>query len=441
MIHSKYVKSIVPSHLFKGKLNINSEQWFMVNLMIVNAGNYAYNLILGRILPPEKFAEASLLVTLLLMLSFMAMSFQITATKFAAEYESIHAESIIENLKKHALRLGLILSLFMCIAATKFNSFFQSESVCMYLIFALSIPLYFLMSVSRGQQQGFRNYFKLSLSYQIEMMVRLILSIGLLWILNLDTGICISLGIIFSIALAYWPVRNKKPVTSKQKQRLNKAVLVFALYTCLYELSQVLINNTDILLVKHYFEAEQTGFYAALAIIGRVVFFISWMFAMTLIPNVIAHEKEGKNSQALLWQNLLYVAILGLGMTSACYCFPNFIISLLFGNAYTEMAGLLWLYALATSLFSIGNLFVYYFLSISRYLPICFTLIFGIMQVISIIKFHDSLFEVVLVQLFLMLTHLLIQIIHHFWYTNKKQSKRFIRPKTPLTEGYLPLNE
>ncbi|MBT8312734.1 MAG: sugar isomerase, partial [Flavobacteriaceae bacterium] len=55
---------------------IAPEQLFMGSVMLVNAGNYLYNLLLGRFLGPEVFAEAALLVTMLLMVSFIGMTFQ-----------------------------------------------------------------------------------------------------------------------------------------------------------------------------------------------------------------------------------------------------------------------------------------------------------------------------------------------------------------------------
>ena len=53
--------------------------------------------------------------------------------------------------------------------------------------------------------------------------------------------------------------------------------------TACYELTQIIINNSDILLVKHYFDMLDAGLYASLALIGRVVYFVAWMFVMLLL--------------------------------------------------------------------------------------------------------------------------------------------------------------
>ena len=385
----------------------------MISAMIVNLGNYLYNLIVGRMLGPSGFADASLLVTMLLVLSFLAMTFQLTAAKFSAEMDGEESQLLVSLMSRYGLVVGAVISLCMVLFSNQLQLFFQSQSAWMYIIFALCVPLYFLMSVGRGHVQGIRNFRLLSISYQVEMLIRLCGTIALLRLLDVDPAISISLGILASVALGYLPIRNKRVKPISSAGRITKTLLVFATYTLVYELSQVLINNTDILLVKHYFAAEEAGLYAALAMIGRVVFFIAWMFAMILLPHVVAAEKAGKDSRSLLWKYVGYTAILGAIITGVSYILPELIVHILFGTAYVEIASLLWLYALATSLFAVANMFAYYFLSRSVYGPIYLTFIVGLLQILGLVAFHDTLLQVVLLQLVLMGILLIAQVGHY----------------------------
>ena len=385
----------------------------MISAMIVNLGNYLYNLIVGRMLGPSGFADASLLVTMLLVLSFLAMTFQLTAAKFSAEMDGEESQLLVSLMSRYGLVVGAVISLCMVLFSNQLQLFFQSQSAWMYIIFALCVPLYFLMSVGRGHVQGIRNFRQLSISYQAEMLIRLCGTVALLRLLDVDPAISISLGILASVALGYLPIRNKRVMPISSAGRITKTLLVFATYTLVYELSQVLINNTDILLVKHYFAAEEAGLYAALAMIGRVVFFIAWMFAMILLPHVVAAEKAGKDSRSLLWKYVGYTAILGAIITGVSYILPELIVHILFGTAYVEIASLLWLYALATSLFAVANMFAYYFLSRSVYGPIYLTFIVGLLQIFGLVAFHDTLLQVVLLQLVLMGILLIAQVGHY----------------------------
>ena len=395
----------------------------MISAMIVNLGNYLYNLIVGRMLGPSGFADASLLVTMLLVLSFLAMTFQLTAAKFSAEMDGEESQLLVSLMSRYGLVVGAVISLCMVLFSNQLQLFFQSQSAWMYIIFALCVPLYFLMSVGRGYVQGIRNFRQLSISYQVEMLIRLCGTVALLRLLDVDPAISISLGILASVALGYLPIRNKRVKPISSAGRITKTLLVFATFTLVYELSQVLINNTDILLVKHYFAAEEAGLYAALAMIGRVVFFIAWMFAMILLPHVVAAEKAGKDSRTLLWKYVGYTAVLGAIITGVSYMLPELIVHILFGTAYVEIASLLWLYALATSLFAVANMFAYYFLSRSIYGPIYLTFIVGLLQIFGLVAFHDTLLQVVLLQLVLMGTLLAAQVAHYVHF-NRIETKK-----------------
>ena len=441
MIKSKHIKGIQGLLGSKGTLKITEEQWFMLSAMIVNVGNYLYNLIIGRMLGPVGFADASLLVTMLLVLSFLAMTFQLTAAKFTAEMDEAKSHSLLKSMNRFGLIIGMVIMLGVSTFARSLQQFFQSETMWMYVIFAMSVPLYFLMSIGRGYVQGSRSFTKLSMSYQLEMLIRLCGTVALLRLLNVEPGISISLGILASIALGSLPIRKRTNDRAMESFSLTKTLWVFAAYTLMYELSQVLINNTDILLVKHYFSAEEAGLYAALAMIGRVVFFIAWMFAMILLPHVIAAEKAGKDSRTLLWKYVSYTSVLGAIITGASYLIPEVIVHILFGSAYTEIAPLLWLYALATSLFAVANMFAYYFLSRSMYRPIYLTFIVGLLQVIGLIAFHASLYQVVILQVVLMAILLMVQVAHYIHYSKSVIKRRYIGTVLSLTETELPLTE
>jgi len=66
-------------------------------MLIVNAGNYALNLVLGRLLGPVAFAEVSVIATIVLMLSFVAIGLQLTSAKFVAEAKTKSEETSVTS--------------------------------------------------------------------------------------------------------------------------------------------------------------------------------------------------------------------------------------------------------------------------------------------------------------------------------------------------------
>jgi O-antigen/teichoic acid export membrane protein len=396
---------------FKDKFS--TEQLFMMSAMLVNGGNYLYNLVLGRFLGPEKFADAAILITLLLVLSFAAMTFQLVTAKFSVIFENSVLQSFIATIYKSATVVGVVLGITIGLVSSELQEFFKTTSSSMFVVFGIGIPFYFLMSVNRGVFQGQKEWIPLSATYQLEMMSRLAITFGLLCLFEVDSSLLIAIGIICSFIVGLLPFEFKPPPffnRIKLKKSETKMVRNFFIITAFYEVTLIVINNSDILLVKHYFEPYEAGLYASLALIGRVVYFIAWMFVMLLLPTVVQLKKQGISTRPILFKYVIYIIIIAASIVLACYLFPNQIINILFGNEYVGIASLLWKYAFATGVFAVSNIFAYYYLSLDKYIPVIFSGVFGVLQIALIIQFHASLEQIVHLQIFAMILLLGVQI-------------------------------
>ncbi|QNM86899.1 oligosaccharide flippase family protein [Polaribacter pectinis] len=395
------------------KNKISPEQLFMISGLLVNGGNYLYNLVLGRILGPEKFADAAILITFLLVLSFVAMTFQLVTAKFSVIFEGTVFETFISNTYKKASIVGVVLGIIVILFSSELQDFFKTISSNMFVVFGIGVPFYFLMSVNRGIFQGKKELNSLSVTYQLEMMSRLLITFGLLFFFQIDSSLLISFGILGSFLFGLFPFKLKKFSFSKLiklESTKSKMVRNFFIITAFYELTQIIINNSDILLVKHYFNSYEAGLYASLALIGRVVYFVAWMFVMLLLPAVVQLKKEGKSTVPILLKYVSYIAAIAIAIVLGCALFPNLIIQMLFGDGYLEIAPLLWKYALATGIFAVSNIFAYYYLSLDNYVPVVFSGIFGMLQILLVVLFHNSLEQVVHVQIIAMCILLFVQL-------------------------------
>lgn len=392
----------------------SSEQLFMLSVLLVNGGNYLYNLILGRILGPAQFADAAVLITFLLVLSFAAMTFQLVTAKFSVLFENSVFKSFISKTYKHALLVGVIMGLLIIVFANQLQGVFNTSSSNMFVVFGFGVPIYYLMSVNRGVFQGKKEFKSLSITYQSEMLSRLVITLGLILIFDIKSSVVIAVGILASFFFGLLPFKFPTIISNNAlvlSETQSKNIKSFFIITAFYELTQIIINNSDILLVKHYFESYEAGLYASLALIGRIVYFIAWMFVMLLLPTVVQLKKEGKKTAPTLFKYVGYIAVISITIILGCLSFPETIITLLFGEHYITMAPLLWKYAIATSMFAISNIFAYYYLSLDIYIPVVISGVFGMLQMGLIIFYHDSLEQVVLMQIIAMILLLVIQLV------------------------------
>jgi len=413
------VSPINPIPLFK---KLSQEQLFMFAILIVNGGNYLYNLLLGRILGPSAFSDAAILITFLLILSFIGMTFQIVTAKYAVLLENEKLQLFLQLTTKYSLIIGIILGAVIVFFSPQLQTIFKTESSTMFLIFGLGLPIYFVMSVNRGIYQGKNTLNKLSITYQSEMLSRLLITFALILLFPLvSSSILISIGIVVSFVLGLFPFQKsliKKKAISTKALLDHKSILIFFGLTAFYECTQIIINNSDIMLVKHYFDNEQAGLYASLALIGRVVYFVAWMFVMLLLPKVIQLKKDGENTLPILFKYVGWITLLSAVIVITTKLFPVLVIHVMFGEQYFAIAPLLWKYALATSIFAIANIFAYYFLSINQYIPVIISAVLGMSQIVLIIFFHNSLEQVVFMQIISMVLLLIFQLIYFFYQNN-----------------------
>ncbi|OIQ20346.1 oligosaccharide flippase family protein [Lacinutrix sp. MedPE-SW] len=403
---------------------LSPEQLFMLSVLAVNGGNYLYNIILGRVLGPAQFADAAVLITFLLVLSFVAMTFQLVTAKFSVVFENETFTNFIYKIYKHATIVGLGFGALIIVFAKQLQAVFNTSSSSMFTIFGVGVPLYFLMSVNRGVFQGKKEFKSLSITYQAEMLSRLIITLGLIFLFNIQSSVVIAVGILISFAFGLVPFKfkniNFKNTIAIDKSH-SKQVKSFFIITAFYEFTQIIINNSDILLVKHYFDSYDAGLYASLALIGRIVYFIAWMFVMLLLPTVVQLKKEGKATAPILFKYVGYIAAIATAIVIGCALFPETAITLLFGDSYLAMAPLLWKYALATGLFAISNIFAYYYLSLDRFIPVVISGVFGMLQMGLVIFFHESLEQVVHMQIIAMALLLTIQVSFFVFDSKSKQ--------------------
>lgn len=110
--------------------------------------------------------------------------------------------------RKWSLWTGFVIGVLVFVLAESLAGWFQTGSAWMFRIFALGIPIYFLMSVNRGNFQGEQEFLKLSFTYQAEMFSRLLLSLLFLAVLPFGSSELVALGIFCSFIPGLLPYKN-----------------------------------------------------------------------------------------------------------------------------------------------------------------------------------------------------------------------------------------
>jgi O-antigen/teichoic acid export membrane protein len=373
----------------------------LIGSAVVSAFNFGYNVSAARMLGPEGFGHASAAVTLLMLASAITLSFQLVCAKFVARNESAGArQNIYSALHRKAWFVSLLLAVSIAAASGPIARYLNLPSRWIVVLLAAGIAFYVPLGARRGRMQGTCSFGQLSGNFVLEAVTRFGGALALMWI---GYGVMGAVGAITaSVAIAYLvPSRRTRPEPQPACSTFVPASFREGMQAIVFFVGQVIINNIDILLVKHYFKPELAGLYAAVALVGRVVYFSSWQVASAMFP-IAAGSKSEKESASVLVVPLLLVVAIAVGAVVLLGTFSHAIVTFVFGGRYTEAEPLLSLYAASTGCYALSVVLMTFEMSRKIANTAWLQMAFSGALVVGISAFHATLQQVIVVQVVLM---------------------------------------
>jgi len=146
-----------------------------------------------------------------------------------------------------------------------------------------------------------------------------------------------------------------------------KDILIYSIPATTAVLGITMLNSIDVILARNYLSLEASGDYAALATLGKIIFFATSAIPMAMFPIVSARHAVNEPHRKMLFASLGSVTLMSLVAFLFYQFFPEFIINLLIGDKFLSIAPLLGKFALIMGMYSIINVIVNYYLSIQKY--------------------------------------------------------------------------
>jgi O-antigen/teichoic acid export membrane protein len=379
---------------------LNGSVIMLVSMMLVNLFNFAYNMVMARMLGPGEFGHINAAVTILLLSSCVSLAFQLVCAKFVARNKTAGGKAaVIHALLGKAWIASLALAAVLFLGQKPIAHYLNLPSPWMMGILALGIAAYAPLGVKRGAMQGACAFPLLGGNFVIEALVRF--AVGVILVM---AGYSV-LGAVGAISAAVITAYFLPPIPAQLRVRAEIAEppsFAEALQAIVFFVGQVIINNVDILLVKHFFPSDPAGIYAAIAQIGRLLYFAAWFGVVNAMFPVAAAAKEENRKAHGIGLPLLLVFGLSLAFIVIAALFPHLIMSVVFGSRFVETGWLLALYAAATGLYSLSVVFIAYEMSRRIANTGWLQLMFSGALVLGIGLFHHSLHEVIMVRMVLM---------------------------------------
>jgi O-antigen/teichoic acid export membrane protein len=381
---------------------------------LVGITNLVYNVVTARLLGPTGFAHATAVYTILMLMSGITLSFQAVCAKYVARSASPkERDAVFAGLHQRSWIAGIAIGLLLFLFERPLTAYLNLPDPALISLLALGTAFYIPLGVRRGYIQGIHAFRPLAINFMLEGLVRLG---GVILLIELGVGVK---GAVFASVLAVI-VTYFAAIPSPGLRFLSFRSIAISfregLQAIVFFSGQTVINNFDIVLVKHFFPPAEAGFYAAVALVGRLVNMCAWSVVNTMFPVSARAGTDDREGSPVLVTSLLLVFLILTVLIFGLWMIPSFLWKTLFGahfelGTYGALAPLLILYAITTGVYSLSSVIITYEMSRKIANTSWLQLAFSGAMALGIYILHQTLRQVVLVQLALMVVLLFVLII------------------------------
>jgi O-antigen/teichoic acid export membrane protein len=365
----------------------------------VALANFGYNIGVAHLLGPRDFSHAAAAVTLLMLASCINLAFQMVAAKLIAR-SSVAAEraAIYQGLMRRAWLAGAILAAMIAGFSNWIARYLRMPSATLIVLLGLGMLFYIPLGVRRGGMQGSCQFMRLSLNLAAEALVKLVAAIAL--VLS-GAGVLGAVGAIPLSVLAAFLLPAGDAELRRSPARYSPGAFRESMQAILFFVGQVILSNVDILMVKHYFAPEAAGIYAAVALVGRLLYFTTWSVTSAMFPIAAAGAGESE-SRRVLAVPMLFITGISAAFVALLGSFPGVVIRTLFGSDFHPAAAgvgqLLVMNAVATAVYAVCVVLITYEMSRRIANTGWLQLLVSLLVVLSVSRLHASLMQVIVIQ-------------------------------------------
>jgi O-antigen/teichoic acid export membrane protein len=288
---------------------------------------------------------------------------------------------------------GLMLAIGLSISSPILGPFLN-VSPQLLIAGAAGIPFALALPLLLGKFQGDQRFVSLSFLLVCTAALKLLgaLTLGrLLGPVGIIAGISLGTAVVYVIALGMLP-RNmpNDPASSWWRPALAYLSVIVP-----STLALGVLLSADVLLVKHVFPSRLAGEYAAVAALGRAIFWGATGVAGVLFPKAVFRETQGRRSAPVVGASLALVAAGGIGGLIVLSFASNWLLTAFAGTAYSEAAIYLPWYAVGMTLLGASAVLITTQQSRGRPAFLAVLLPLSFLEPALLVAFHQNLTQVV----------------------------------------------
>lgn len=367
--------------------------------MVANILAYVYHLVMGRMLGPVGYGELAALISIFYVLNAPSSVVQNILVKFFSGLKAKHDYGQAKRLFLRITRLLIIIQIALFVLLLPFVTMVGEflhiadniNLIWLYLMFAMFLFTVINISVL----QAFQQFFAITVINAIGGVLRLALgAIGAIF------GVGWALfGNVVAAIVGYLATFIPLKTLLAEKEKIITISPISALYysvpACIAVICITALYSQDVVLVKHFFSPEDAGIYSSLSVLGKIIFFASSALGAVAFPILAEYREVGKPYGKIVAMALGTVAIISFSITALYFLFPQFVVSMLFGQGFVQAGTYLGTFGLFISFFTLSYLLTTMYLAIGKTNIWFIVAASAIAQIALISLYHDSLADVI----------------------------------------------
>ncbi len=404
---------ILPMNIFSSsfKERVKTEKFILTRSILVisasmlgNVFGYLFQIYSARYFKIEDYSVLISLFNLSGILLVFITFFTGGLTKLVAEIKDVdypeRISKLFLTLIKFHFTFSIVLLILMILCAPLIQSYLKINDLKLIYAFSFAIFAGNLVGFLPPMLQGLLRFKAYSLVSFMAAMTKFLVIVVVMYLQLYVFDVFIGLALTtLTMGLLSFLLLRKNLRIKKYEFDIDdfKKLIKYSLLSAIGMAGISVMQNLDVVLVKHHFDALTAGIYGSTTVIGRIVFFAASPVAIVMLP--ICAEKF-KKSEDYIKPFLISIFIsAGIAITiSMMYGFaPKFIINVLFGSKYEGAIPYLGFYGFYMVAYTILNLLTVFFISISKFKYAALAIVAPIIEYIGLLTFNKTLNEIITV--------------------------------------------
>ncbi len=371
---------------------------------LINVFGYAYHFAISRKVGVEQYGVLSALNSVLMISTVFSGIVATVVVKYAAEFRATddraHLAALVRRLTMYGSIASAVIIALGVLSAGAIASYLKIASVPAVILTTAIIGITIATPALRAVFQGIEDFNAFALSTCLESFFKLLVGVALVYAGYGVAGAFVGWATGSVIALVYTAVallrrfrRVPDAVLYIDVRRLIKTMAGISAATVLL----TSVANVDVLIVKHYADPTTAGLYGALALSGKILFFLVGFVPTVVLPKATRRALAGESSVSVFVQAVAVIAIMSGAGLVVYYFFPAFVITALAGNSFAPAAPYVFAYGLAMVLLAALNVVVMYKIGIHRFDFVVPLAVCAFAEIAGISLHHRSLGDVIAV--------------------------------------------